>query len=289
MSEPGGFGPRISQADHDSRVFDFEWPVFEVELTDDAVKIRMGIDVTEWYAKDPESVAPNKWMPGPSRLASRHGSELEDGPYLVVTEPEPIRLYRPLEEQPSILHRLLALNVHVKNSGRNEDLLGFVREFGLLGSTRRRKLPSALFGEVVQLALFDIRFLQDSAQLWNEIGPKRRQELTRDDKQSVLDLMFDLNMILQEGVGPVLRSAIDERGVAFRSGFTCRSLIHAAYLQLYLNITEHRAFARCLNCGNLFVQSRRDQNFCSKRCGNASRQRAFQQKKKRGTAKPTKG
>ena len=281
MPEPRKFGPLISQGDHDSRVFDFEWPVFEVELTDDPVEIRMGLDVTEWYARDPRSVAPNKWMPGPSRLSSGRDWELEEGPYLVVTEQEPIRLYRPLEEEPSILHRLLALKVHVKNTRRNEDLLGFVREFGLLGSTRRRGLPSARYGEVVKLALFDIRFLQDSAQLWNEIRPKTRQELTRDDWQSVLELIVDLNMILQEGVGPVLRSAVGEGGVRFKSGFTCRSLIHAAYLQLYLNITDHRAFGRCLNCENLFVQSRRDQNFCSKRCGNASRQRAFQ-KKKRG-------
>lgn len=284
MPEPGGFGPLISQGDHDDRVFDFQWPVFEVELTDDRVDFRMGLDVSGWYAGDPRSVATNSWLQRPSPLASGNLVELEEGPYLVVTEPEPIRLYRPLEEEPSILHRLLALNVHVKNTQRNEDLLGFVREFGLLGSTRRRGLHSALYGEVVKLALFDIRFLQDSARLWNEIRPKKRQELTRDDWQGVLELMVDLNMTLQEGVGPVLRSAVSEGGVRLRSGFTCLSLIHAAYLQLYLNITDHKAFGRCLSCGNLFVQSRKDQSFCSKRCGGASRQREFQKKKRAKTS-----
>ena len=97
MRELGGFGPRITQADHDSHAFDFQWPVFQVELTDDRVDFRMGLDVNDWHAGDPNSRAPNSWLPGPSPLASGNLVELEEGPYLVVTEPEPIRRYRPLE------------------------------------------------------------------------------------------------------------------------------------------------------------------------------------------------
>ncbi len=55
MRELGGFGPRITQADHDSHAFDFQWPVFQVELTDDRVDFRMGLDVNDWHAGDPNS------------------------------------------------------------------------------------------------------------------------------------------------------------------------------------------------------------------------------------------
>ena len=94
-------------------------------------------------------------------------------------------------------------------------------------------------------------------------------------------MIYEVNRQLMTGVGPTLRFTPDEDGaIRFKTGFTCRTLIEALWLQLYLDITGSREYARCLGCGNLFAQGRRNQTYCSESCSNAARQRKHRQKGK---------
>ncbi|MCL6449057.1 MAG: hypothetical protein K6U04_13075 [Armatimonadetes bacterium] len=197
------------------------------------------------------------------------------------------REYRP-DEHPS-------LYVEFQRVRDREDVLRFIREYGLLSGPR-----DSLTGILTQaknvrecLRLYDA--LQNGFPLWGieleelamKDGAIAHEKLGRFNKEKVLNMGIEkwtqivlltmkgaedhrtpqqgrealiehVNKRL-EGVRPIL--AYGKEGFTFSQ--TCNSLLQFIYLQIFEHITGRREFVRCLVCGSYFVPVKKGQKICS--------------------------
>ncbi len=267
-------GPKIHREGRYDSLFSFQWPVFPVELTDDPERIRKAWDATLYYAGDPSTESHESEL---RRAAGGHNVrfkpktplELVKGPYLIPTKSKPLSTNSPLSMQPRPLDQVRSMHV-----GEDDDVLDFVKRFGFLGSTRRRNHPSAYHGEALKHIRADLYRALELVEHWKDfVAQDRDREAPLWDERAVIPR---LNHVLMEGTGPAVRISqppTEESSAAFTTGFTCRTLYHALFLQFYLDLAGARESDICHGCGDVFGAKHGNQKYCSRSCGDAARHR----------------
>jgi hypothetical protein len=61
----------------------------------------------------------------------------------------------------------------------------------------------------------------------------------------------------------------------------------AMYLQLGDAVEERTVLRQCPGCDRLFHPKRRNQDYCTARCGDAARQRSYYRDRKEKSARPS--
>ena len=166
--------------------YSLQWPVFPVKLSSDPSEIRAARNLSVPLAKDPEGVGELKLVPEKFHFKPNETEAgeiaLRDGPYVIPTSAQPLRVYAPLTQQPRALDRVVALDLHFRTPFA-EAILGFAAEYGLPYCTwNRSERRDGWFRDCVSDVRSDFGDLQEHAQRWMRVRAIPFANLSYDDR-----------------------------------------------------------------------------------------------------------
>ena len=105
---------------------------------------------------------------------------------------------------------------------------------------------------------------------------------TLNKKDIVSVANFCLGQELANNIAPYifLSARLTKKG-KLESVYSARNLLGVIYTQLYMAVTERWHYRKCKECGNLFTLTRKDKQFCNKRCENRYYVRQHRKRKRK--------